>query len=683
MPRYDRYTKLSREISGSVKSGAISGIFSADGSQFGWSRDGKDYVVDVKTGTISEGKIEGSSSAPARRRNNPDRGRQFDTVFSADGKLKAVCRDRNVYLSDADGKNEKAITTDGSIAGRIKNGVASWVYGEELEVREAMWFSPDGKILAYYRFDESEVKDYYLALDQTKFQATLDTEPYPKAGQPNPKVQLWIYDLTTGNRTRVDSDFDDKTLGEYVYDVRWAEDSSELYFARTNRKQNVMQFCAANPATGVARRVAEERQTQSWAENHPTIQWLADKRRFIWSTEKNGYKNFDLYGVDGKRLSEITKNSFDANRVISVDEKSNLVYFLAAGPENPYFEQLYSVGLNGKNLRLLTDPKFHHSVNLAPDFTAFVDVQQTPDTPAKTVLQGIGKSSVKALSTLAVADDTKFKELQLKPTEVFTFTADDGKTLLYGTLQKPSDFDPTKKYPVIVDVYGGPESGGMNPNFRTPSPLTELGFLVVNIAGRGTMGRGKAFRDAVYGKLGIVEIDDQAAGVQSLAKRDFVDGKRVGIYGTSYGGYASTMAILRHPETFWAACASSSVTAWQHYDSIYTERYMGLPWDGENAAGYENGSAMKYAGDLKGHLMLYFGSADNHVHPSNTYMLVSELEKKGKRYDMQVGPDRGHTQMNSTRIWEYFIKWLILDPATKPQRATWNGRTASSRLRVG
>jgi dipeptidyl-peptidase-4 len=586
-------------------------------------------------------------------------------------------------LSDADGKNEKAITTDGSVAARIKNGVASWVYGEELEVREAMWFSPDGKKLAYYRFDESEVKDYYIAMDQTKFQATLDTEPYPKAGQPNPKVQLWIYDLASGERTRVDSDFDDKSLGEYVYDVRWSDDSSELYYARTNRKQNVMQFCAANPTSGASRRIAEERQPQSWAENHPTVQWLTDKRRFIWSTEKNGYKNFDLYGADGKRIAEITKNQFDANRILAVDEKSNLVYFLAAGPENPYFEQLYCVGLYGKNQKLLTDPKFHHSVSLSPTYNAFVDIQQTPDTPARTVLQSIGKSSVKAVATLATPDDTKFKELQLKPTEVFTFTAADGKTQLYGTLQKPSDFDPTKKYPVIVDVYGGPESGGMNPSFRTPSPLTELGFLVVNIAGRGTMGRGKAFRDAVYGKLGVVEIDDQAAGVQALATREYVDGKRVGIYGTSYGGYASAMAILRHPETFWAACASSSVTAWQHYDSIYTERYMGLPGDGENQAGYDNGSAMKYAGDLKGHLMLYFGSADNNVHPSNTYMLVNELEKKGKRYDMQVGPDRGHTQMNSTRIWEYFIKWLILDPATKPQRATWNGRTASSRLRVG
>jgi pimeloyl-ACP methyl ester carboxylesterase len=174
-----------------------------------------------------------------------------------------------------------------------------------------------------------------------------------------------------------------------------------------------------------------------------------------------------------------------------------------------------------------------------------------------------------------------------------------------------------------------------------------------------------------------------AGGLKALGElKPYIDLKRVGIYGTSYGGYFSVMAILRHPELFRAACASSSVTAWQHYDTIYTERYMGLPWDNENKAGYDAGSAMTYAGDLKGHLMLYFGSADNNVHPSNTYMLVDALEKKGKRYDLQVGPDRGHTQMNSVRMWEYFIKWLILDPNAKPQKAAWNGRAAASHARV-
>jgi len=683
MPRYDRYSKLAREISGSVKSGAVSGSFSAEGTKFGWSRDGKDYVVDVKSGQITEGKIEGSTGASTRRRNQPDRGRQFDVVFSADGKQKAFCRDRNVFVSDEKGSNEVQITTDGSVERRIKNGVASWVYGEELKVREAMWFSPSGTKLAYYRFDESEVKDYFLAMDQSKYQATLDTEPYPKAGQPNPKVELWIMDLGSKQKTRIDSNFGDATLGEYVYDVRWSEDGRELFYARTNRKQNLMQFCAANPDTGASRGVAEERQPQSWAENHPTIQWLSDKKRFIWSTEKNGFRNYDLYNLEGKKLVEITKNAFDATRVVSVDEAGKRLFFMASGPQNPYLEQLYVVGLDGKNQRLLTDPAFHHSVLLSPTFNSFVDIAQSPTMPTTTRLISITAKSTTPVATIAESDLTKYKSLYLQPTELFTFKAADGVTECYGSIQKPSDFDSGKKYPVIVDVYGGPESGGLSPNFRTPSPLTELGFVVVNISGRGTMGRGKAFRDAVYGKLGVVEIDDHAAGLKALGElKPYIDLKRVGIYGTSYGGYFSVMAILRHPELFRAACASSSVTAWQHYDTIYTERYMGLPWENENKAGYDAGSAMTYAGDLKGHLMLYFGSADNNVHPSNTYMLVDALEKKGKRYDLQVGPDRGHTQMNSVRMWEYFIKWLILDPNAKPQKAAWNGRAAANRARV-
>lgn len=187
--------------------------------------------------------------------------------------------------------------------------------------------------------------------------------------------------------------------------------------------------------------------------------------------------------------------------------------------------------------------------------------------------------------------------------------------------------------------------------------------------------RRKAFRDAVYGKLGVVEIDDHAAGIQELAKRPYVDGKRVGIYGTSYGGYFSTLAILRHPETFGVACASSPVTDWQNYDTIYTERFMGLPWENENKAGYEAGSAMTYANKLRGKLMLYYGSADNNVHPSNTLQLVQALENAGKRYDLQVGPDRGHTGMNGTRMWEYFVTNLILNKPTRDGLAeVWKAR---------
>ena len=226
----------------------------------------------------------------------------------------------------------------------------------------------------------------------------------------------------------------------------------------------------------------------------------------------------------------------------------------------------------------------------------------------------------------------------------------------------PSDFDPSKKYPLLIFVYGGPESGGGIERFETPNALTEFGFIIASMDGRGTKGRGRAFMCAVYHKLGIVEIDDHAAGVKELvAKRKYLDGKRVGIQGTSYGGYFSALSILRYPDVYAAACASSPVTDFRLYDSIYTERYMGQPTDADNDKGYIAGSCMTYVANLKGRLMLYYGTADNNVHPSNTIQLANKLEGAGKRFDMMVGADKGHSQMNASRMWEYFVNYLSLD----------------------
>jgi dipeptidyl-peptidase 4 len=430
-----------------------------------------------------------------------------------------------------------------------------------------------------------------------------------------------------------------------------------LLLNRTNRKQNVMQLVAADPATGKCRVIAEERQPQSWAENHPEVRFLADGKRFVWSTEKNGFVNYELRNLDGKILNPITKNGFDALHLVRLDEKGKQLFYMSAGPLNPYHRQLHVVGLDGKNDRLLTDPNFGHDITLSPDGKTFVDIAQSSTAAPETRVVDL---KGRVLTLLAKTDRTKFDELGLKPTEVFAYLAADGKTTLYGTIQYPSDFDPSKKYPVLLDVYGGPESSGINANFATPHRNTELGFLCVNLAGRGTNGRGKAFRDAVYGKLGVVEIDDQAAGVRALGERPYVDLKRVGVYGTSYGGYSTCMMMVRHPDLFAVGCASSSVTDFRNYDSIYTERYFGLPWKDENEAGYDAGSAVKLASNLKGHLMLYFGSSDDNVHPSNTYQLAAAIEAAGRRYDLQVGTDRGHTGMNSTRMLEYFMKYLVV-----------------------
>ncbi|MEQ1690442.1 MAG: DPP IV N-terminal domain-containing protein [Gemmatimonas sp.] len=662
MPGFDQYQKMSGQMAGAMTSGALNGSWSTDGKGFEYVRDGKRWRFDVATRRTDSVGI----PAPTAGRGvggGPARGRQQASSVSPDSTHKAFYRDRNLYVSEASGANEVAITTDGSEAKRIKYGTASWVYGEELGQTTAMWWNPTGTKIAYFRFDEMPVKDYFLGMDQTKVQAALDVEAYPKAGAPNPIVDLFVYDLATRQTTRIDvrngQPFNNDVIGHYVYAVRWSPDGTMLTVNRTNRRQNVMEFTACDPSAGSCRVVVREEWPASWTENHPTIQYLADGQRFLWASERTGFRNFYLYDLKGTLLSTITRHPFEVGSVVKIDEKSGHLWYMARDGDNHMKLQLHRVGLDGRNDKRLTDPAFHHTVSLSPDGKWFVDIAQSHDqAPVTRVFDSNGK----VVSELARSDLSKFDQLGLKRAELFTYKAADGVTDLHGLLFKPSTFDSTRKYPVLVSVYAGPATNGARETFAMPSALTEFGFIVLSLDSRSAAGRGKKFLDAIYLKMGTVEIDDQAAGVMALKDRPYVDLTRVGIHGTSYGGYASALALLRHPDVFQAAAASSSVTDWRNYDTIYTERYMWIPQ--ENSQGYDAGSAMKYADKLKGRLMLYYGTADNNVHPSNTMQLIQALQRAGKSFDLQVGPDAGHTGLNQMRMMEFFIDNLVLKPAT-------------------
>jgi dipeptidyl-peptidase-4 len=562
-------------------------------------------------------------------------------------------------MKPADGSAEYAITTEGDEKTRVKYATASWVYGEELDQNTAMWWSPDSKKIAFYRFDESPTADYFLQLDQTRIQSRMDIEAYPKAGAPNPIAEILIYDLASKKTTPVDvrdgKPFTDDVLGHYAYNVNWSPDGSELLFNRTNRRQNVMEFSAANPASGKCRVIVREEWPASWTENSPSMRFLEDGKRFIWTSERTGWKNFYLYELSGKLLATLTSHPFEVANIVKLDEAKGLLYYMARSGDNHMKLQLHRVGLDGKGDVRLTDPALHHTVNLAPDGAHFIDTAQTHDTPAVTRLVDASGTIVKELSK---ADLSGFEELGLERVEMFTYMAADGVTQLHGMLHFPSDFDPKKQYPLLVSVYAGPGSNGARETFATPNSLTEYGFLYATLDSRSAGGRGKKFMDAIYMKLGVPEIDDQAAGVKALWSRPYVNRERVGIFGTSYGGYASALALLRHPDVFQAACASSSVTDWRHYDTIYTERYQWTPQ--ENKEGYDAGSAMTYAENLKGRLMLFYGTADNNVHPNNTMQLVRALQSAGKSFELQVGPDQGHSSISNERMMEFFIENLVM-----------------------
>jgi dipeptidyl-peptidase-4 len=266
------------------------------------------------------------------------------------------------------------------------------------------------------------------------------------------------------------------------------------------------------------------------------------------------------------------------------------------------------------------------------------------------------------VAQLAKSDLTRFEELGLKKVEQFTYMAADGKTRLFGTIAFPSNFDPSRKYPTLVPVYGGPASGSNVPteSWTQPNANTEYGFLVVNLSSRAAPGMGKRTLDSIYMKLGITEMADMAEGLKALRSRPYFDQTRVGMYGTSYGGYTSALMLLKHPDVVTAAAASSAVTSWYHYDTIYTERYMWIPQ--ENKEGYEGGNAMNYAKNLTGRLLIYYGTADNNVHPNNAMQLIRALQQAGKSFEVQVGPDAGHTGVNGQRMMEFFIENLVQRP---------------------
>lgn len=688
VPGYDAAQRVAREAPAAV-TGAVSGITWVDaGRAVEYDRDGKRYRADAERGRVQEAESPRDANLRAGDAAMPERGRQFESAPSPDGRAKAFYKDRNVWVSDEDGRDARAITTDGSVAGRVKYGTASWVYGEELSQRTAMWWSPDGRKLAYYRFDEREVRDYYVTLNQTQLQATLDTEAFPMAGTPNPVVDLFVYDVASRTSTRVDvrsgKPFDDTAIGHYVYGVQWSADGRELLFLRTNRRQNAMELAAANPETGACRVVLREDWPSGWLASEPRLLFLADGKRFIWESQRNGWNNFYLYDLGGRLIAPLTSSTaYEADRLVKLDEKAGVLFYTARDGDNPLKLQLHRVGLDGRGDRRLTDPAFNHTTGncipgfggrperpglggrcaIAPDNAHLVDVYETHDTPPAARL--VDATDGHVVAELAKGDASRLDAMDLRRAELFTFTAADGKTTLRGNLRFPAHFDPAKRYPALVTVYGGPEFDAITARetFLPPTPLAEYGFLIVNLDSRAVPGLGKRTLDAIYRKLGQEEIDDMAEGVKALWSRPYFDKSRVGIYGSSYGGYTSLMELLRHPDVFAAASVSSPTTDWRNYDTIYTERYMWTPE--ENKAGYDAGNAVALAKDLKGRLLIYYGTADNNVHPSNSLQLIKALQDAGKSFEVQVGPDKGHTAVNADRMMEFFIDALRPEAAAR------------------
>ena len=603
------------------------------------------YRFDLKTGerTSAESKdlparVRAQSSRNRRRGGaRPARGRQRTSEESPDGTMTAIHQDHNVILSGGEGMNIP-VTVDGTEAFRF--GTASWVYGEELDQSTAMWWSPDSSRLAFYAFDVSPTRDYYLLSGLTGLRTGVTKERYPKAGDPNPIAGLRVVDVASGDITTVDVGDDPE---QYVYSVRWTPDGSELLFNRTNRHQDHLEVMAANPSTGETRVVVEERQ-DTWQRNRPEMRFLEDGNRFIWETEKSGWKQWELRDLDGTLVNPLTGTTEEFSNsavesIVKLDEENGVLWYTMRSSETPLNDQLHRVNLDGSDERRMTGVDLNHSnFRISPDGKFVVASRESVEVPPETVVYD---ENATELGVLAKGDLSGLEKEGLRGGELIRFTAADGSTPLHAILHVPRNFDPTKKYPLLVDVYGGPESRGPQNRFTVANPYCELGFAIVKIENRGTLGRGKAFEGATHLKLGVPDLDDQAAGVQALIDMyPWIDGDNVGMTGHSYGGYMAALALVRHPEIFHAAVAGAPVTDFRNYDTIYTERYMRTPK--ENPSGYDAGSAVKMATKLKGDLMLVHGMEDDNVHPSNSFQMAHVLQSADIPFEMQIFPTSGH-----------------------------------------
>ena len=655
-----RYKLVSDSIGSLVTGGRITRLnWSEDGQSFTYRRGDETFRFDLHAKAAAKiDREEASEERPASRpdrRSAPARGRQRDRTISPDEKWVARCKDFNVVIEPKHPEETEPgepinVTSDGHR--KFRYGTASWVYGEELDQRDAMWWTPDSRKLVFYEFDERNVPDHYLTGGLTELHTKLLIEGYPKPGEPNPIANLLVYDLETQKITRIDPPID----GEwYTYAVQFSPaPTNTLLFNRTNRRQNILQVMAADFETGQTRIVLTEKQ-QTWQENAPEIKFLKDGHRFIWATEKTGWKQYELRDLDGSLINTLTTGDFQSRQIEQIDEMNAVLYYSAFSERNPLNAQLHRVNLDGSDQRRLTREPLNHSVRISPDAKWFVTEFESVESPPTTALYDTEGDRI---ATLAESDSSKFRRMKLPKPELFAFRADDGQ-ILYGVLHRPSNFKRSKKYPLVIDVYGGPLSQSVRNRFVPAVAVCEYGFLVAEIDNRGTANRGKAFESAAYMKLGDIDIEDQADAVRFLTSRSYIDGERVGICGHSYGGYMSALAILKYPELFRAAVAGGTVSDWRNYDSIYTERFMRTPQ--ENEAGYDAGSCLKYADRLKGKLLLLHGMVDDNVHPSNVWQLVDALHKANKPFEMMFYPNAGHSIGGNAADmrWDFLRKHLV------------------------
>jgi len=572
-----------------------------------------------------------------------DGGKQSYATFSPDGSKVAFVRGNNLYYVTLGDMKEVQVTDDGKF-NHIINGSTDWVYEEELSFTRAFEWSGDGEQLFYLTFDESGVREYNL---QKWNKGQLYPEDYrfkyPKAGEDNSKVTATVYNLKDGVKKAVDLGTDQEY---YVARIKQTPTDDVLSLMRLNRLQNQLDILHVNTKTAETKVILSEK-TDTYVDIDfvDDLTYLKDGKHFITASERSGYKHLYLYTIDGKLENQITSGEWEVASFEGVDESSKRAKVYYTSTEvSPMDRNFYVVDITGKHKQVLREEKGVHNVNMSTDFQYYVDYFSNSSTPLKVSLYQTAKNNlVKVLEDNTELQQT-VKDYALSPKEFFTYKTVDG-TSLNGYMIKPTDFDENKEYPVLIYQYSGPGSqqvmnswnGG---NYYWHQMLAEDGYIVAVIDTRGTGGRGAEFKKMTYKQLGKYESQDHIAGAKYLGSLPYVDASRIGIWGWSYGGYMSSLAMFKGEGVFKAAIAVAPVTNWRFYDTIYTERYMDTPQN--NASGYDDNSPTTYADKLEGNYLLIHGTGDDNVHFQNSVTLQNALIAAGKQFDSFYYPDRTH-----------------------------------------
>lgn len=637
--------------------------FSDDGDSIQFALDVKTYSYNLKTNQCAEGK--------AQKR--PDR----NAVISPDNKRAAFIREHNLWVRELESGKETQLTTDGIEDFGYATNNAGWTRRD----RPILLWSPDSKKVATFQHDGRGVGEMYLVTTNVGH-PRLEAWKYPL---PEDKEIFRIHrvvihiDPSKVVRLKMQPDQHRSTITDHIAvrsgdfaDVEWSADSSQLAFVSTSRDHKHEVLRLADPETGVIRDVLEEHVETFFESGFGMINWhvLEASNEIIWFSQRDDWGHLYLFDLDSGQLKhQITSGKWNVLQVLRIDEQKRTIYFTGAGRESgdPYFQYFYSIGMDGQNLKLLTPEAANHAISLSPSGAFFVDSYSTPVEPPMTVLRDTQGHKILDIEK---ADISKLLEAGWVPPVSIKVKARDGKTDLYGLMFKPSNFDPNTKYPIINSIYPGPQTGSVGSRSFAASrsdkqALAELGFVVVAIDAMGTPMRSKSFHTAYYGNMGDNGLPDHITGMKQMAEQyPWIDIDRVGIYGHSGGGFASTDAILRYPDFFKVAVSGAGNHDNRNYEDDWGEKWQGLlKTNPDGTTNYDNQANQLLAKNLKGKLLLAHGTMDTNVPLYNTLLVVNELIAANKDFDLILFPNRGHGFGNEPymmrRRWDYFVKHLL------------------------